>query len=642
MPSSLIDRKQQRLSFETLLTTGHMKVLCVAEKPSIAKEVASILGGGRVEVRNSKNKYIKNYDFKFLFPQSGQCDVTMTSVVGHITNLDFPPEYLWGKCAASRLFTAEIVTKITKQDVFDNISKEARNSDQLMIWTDCDREGEFIGKEIFDAARKGNPRLTLRNVWRARFSHLDKSHVLRAARSPSELDMKSAAAVACRMEVDFRVGLSFTRLLTDSLKASRTIDTKDVVSYGTCQFPTLGFVVDRYKRVQSFKPEPFWFIEPTVWKEKKKTTFNWCRGHVFDRFYVALQYESCLQHEFGTITKLETKRTTNWRPLPLTTVELQKDCSRYFKMSAKAALEAAESLYNRGFLSYPRTETDKYPSSMDFSGILEKQKQDSRWGQYTLELLQRGLEAPRNGSHDDHAHPAIHPVNYVSLDTLTNANEKKVYEYVVRRFLACCSKDAVGSMTLATLKWGDEFFTTSGLMVLERNYLDIFIYKKWESSKQLPTFQEGEQVKISNGVMKEGKTSPPSLMTEPELIALMDVNGIGTDATIAEHIDKILSRKYVIKQKKGKTDFIIPSGLGIGLIEGFDKMEFNGISLSKPFLRKSLESSLQEICGGLKTKVEVVEDMKSLYLDAFNTCSQRISILTSHCRANLNQNVSVR
>ncbi|CCG25543.1 Top3 protein [Candida orthopsilosis Co 90-125] len=615
-----------------------MKILCVAEKPSIAKEVANILGGGRVSVRNSKNKYIKNYDFKFAFPDRGLCDVTMTSVVGHITNLDFPPQYQWGKCAAERLFTAEIITKITKQDVFDNIAIEARNSDKLMIWTDCDREGEFIGKEIFDAAKKGNSRISLSDVWRSKFSHLERNHILRAAKSPIELDMKAASAVSCRMELDFRVGTSFTRLLTDNLKSKNIIDKKDIASYGTCQFPTLGFVVDRYKRVKSFKPEPFWYIEPMLRKESKRTTFNWVKGHIFDRLYVLLMYERCLKHEQGEITKLETKPTSNYRPLPLTTVELQKDCAKYFKMSAKATLEAAEKLYNRGFISYPRTETDKYPPTMDFKGIFEKQKQDSRWGSYSGGLLSNGHEQPRNGSHDDHAHPAIHPVNYVSIDSLGSANEKKVYEYVVRRFLACCSKDAKGMLTSATLKWGDEFFTASGLMVTERNYLDIFTYKKWESSKSLPSFHEGEKVKISSGLMKEGKTSPPQLMTEPELIALMDANGIGTDATIAEHIDKILSRKYVTKVKRGKVEYIEPSPLGIGLIEGFDKMEFNGISLSKPFLRKALENSLQDICNGTKTKPEVVEEMKRIYHDAYGICSQKVLLLTNECRTIIQSN----
>ncbi|KAG7664854.1 TOP3 [[Candida] subhashii] len=606
-----------------------MKVLCVAEKPSIAKSVAQTLGGGRVTIRNTKSKYIKNYDFTFIFPGVGSCDVTMTSALGHITGLDLPECYGWGKCPPGRLFDAEVLEKVNEQNVYDNITNEARRSNKLMIWTDCDREGEYIGYEIFSAAKKGNSRLQISEVWRSKFSHLERNHIIAAATNPVQLDMKAVNAVACRTELDFRVGLSFTRLLTDSLKQRKLIDTKSVASYGTCQFPTLGFVVDRYKRVKSFVPEPFWYIDVEIYKENKKTSFNWVRGHLFDRLFVVLLYENCLSNDFGTITKLETKPKNNWRPLPLTTVELQKDCSKFFKMTAKQTLDAAESLYNKGFISYPRTETDKYPASMDLRSLFDKQQQDPTWGAYAASLLNSGHETPRNGSHDDKAHPAIHPVNYVSLNSLNTTFEKKVYEYVVRRFLACCSKDAVGQLTSATLQWGNEFFTASGLMVLERNYLDIFIYKKWESSKQLPRFQEGEQVKISSGKMKEGKTSPPNHMTESELISLMDANGIGTDATIADHIDKITKRGYIAKPPR--TNYLVPSPLGMGLIEGLDKLNFEDISLSKPFLRRSLELSLQEIVNGTKTKEAVLEEVKQIYKQAFGITSQKMNILIQEC-----------
>ncbi|EGW31593.1 DNA topoisomerase [Spathaspora passalidarum NRRL Y-27907] len=609
-----------------------MRVLCVAEKPSIARAVANILGGGNVNMRESNSKYIKNYDFSFNFAEAGNCEVTMTSVVGHIIRLETKPENRWGMCSHGKLFDCDLVELVDKQDVFDNISKEAATANKLMIWTDCDREGEYIGFEIFKAANKGNRRIQIADIWRGKFSHLERNHIIRAANNPIRLDMKSVAAVACRMEVDFRVGTSFTRLLTESLRQHNLIESKEVASYGTCQFPTLGFIVDRYKRVKSFVPEAFWFIDVEVMKDGTKSGFNWTKGHFFDRLYVLCLYERCLKHDFGTIVKLESKPTTNWRPLPLTTVELQKDCSRYFKMSAKRALDAAEKLYNNGYISYPRTETDKYPPTMDFRGIFEKQKQDSRWGSYANDLLSSGHQMPRNGSHDDKAHPAIHPVNYVNLAALDNQDQRKVYEYVVRRFLACCSKDAVGMSTTATLKWGDELFTASGLMVLERNYLDVFIYKKWESSKQLPSFTEGEQIKISSGKMKEGKTAPPNHMTESELIALMDANGIGTDATIAEHIEKILTRRYIAKQKVGKNEYIVPSKLGMGLIEGFDKLEFENISLSKPFLRRELEKSLQDIVNGTKIKAEVFAQVKEVYKKAFAKSNENIRVITNECQ----------
>ena len=97
------------------------------------------------------------------------------------------------------------------------------------------------------------------------------------------LDMSAVSAVSCRMEIDLRVGTSFTRLLTDQLRQKGIIEKNELASYGTCQFPTLGFVVDRYKRVKSFTPEPFWYIEVETRKENKKTVFNWVRDHFSTR-----------------------------------------------------------------------------------------------------------------------------------------------------------------------------------------------------------------------------------------------------------------------------------------------------------------------------------------------------------------------
>lgn len=614
-----------------------MKILCVAEKPSIAKEVANILSGGRFSTRNSQNKYIKNYDFQFTFPGHGDCLVTMTSVVGHITNLDFPPAFQWGKCVPGRLLDAQLVETIQKKDVFDNISREATHAQKLMIWTDCDREGEFIGHEIFKAAHEGNQSILIGQVWRSRFSDLEKSHIIYAACNPVDLDLNAVEAVACRMEVDFRVGTSFTRLLTNSLRQHRVIENKQVASYGTCQFPTLGFVVDRYKRVKSFIPEKFWYISVDLRHDNKKVTFNWTRRHLFDKLFVLVLYQKCLEKDTCTVSRLVQTKTTSRKPLPLTTVELQKDCSRYFKMSAKRALDAAEKLYNKGFLSYPRTETDSYPQSMDFAASLANHTQDSRWGSYVLGLLQTGIDLPRSGSHDDKAHPAIHPVKYVNIDVLLSADEKKVYEYVTRRFIACCSMDAVGQLTSASIKWGDEFFTASGLMVTERNYLDVFIYRKWESSKQLPPFVEGSEIKVSSGLMKDGETSPPKHMTEFELIALMDANGIGTDATIADHIEKIIGRGYAAKQKQASVEVILPSPLGMGLIESFDQMEFDNISLSKPFLRKSLERSLQDIADGARLKSQVLSEVTLIYKRAYSVCSQSMEMVAMSCKSILQQ-----
>ena len=246
--------------------------------------------------------------------------------------------------------------------------------------------------------------------------------------------------------------------------------------------------------------------------------------------------------------------------------------------------------------------------------------------------MEGGFQQPRSGRNNDQAHPPIHPVNYVAPGSL-NDDERRVYEFIVRRFLACCSEDARGEATDIELEYGSEIFRTRGLIVLQRNYLDVYPYDKWESSQQLPIYTIGETFEPTEANMTDGKTSPPGYLTEPELISLMDVNGIGTDATMAEHIAKIKERNYVQTRKRGGAvggdgdndaalggrggrggrgargrgrggrggaaadnarggargagglDEFIPTQLGVALIQGYDDVGFE-TSLGKPFLRK--------------------------------------------------------
>lgn len=608
-----------------------MRVLCVAEKNSIGKGVAQILGGGRVRVQDSPYKFVKNYEFSFNFPQLGNCSVVMTSVAGHLRGVDFPENYGWDKCNPGKLFEAPFRISMSKdqEKIAKNIETLSRNADRLMIWTDCDREGEYIGKEILDAARKGNPNLTLENTWRAQFSHLERSHIIKAAKEPKQLDRNAINAVETRQELDLRTGAAFTRFLCGVFQRYRDAKLVDIVSYGSCQFPTLGFVVDRYKRVQNFIPEEFWFLDISVKKKNKTVKFNWKRGRLFDRVAATVLYQNCMKSEYGTITGVKSSPTSKWRPLPLTTVELQKSCSSYFKMSAKESLECAEKLYQAGFLSYPRTETDIYPKTMDLKALIDKQKEDPTWGEYAQGLLNDDkFQTPRAGRHNDEAHPPIHPVNHVNLGPgcTLKANEKKVYEFVVRHFLATCSKDAKGSSMNVELKWESETFTASGLQVIETNYLDIYKYQTWKSSAELPEFNMNEKVKLNSADLNSGKTTPPNLMTETELIALMDANGIGTDATIAEHIEKITKRQYITKVTKRNKKSLVPTILGMSLVDGFEELNLRN-SLTKPFLRKNMEEELKEICDGRKSKEQVSHEMVELYRESFALSVQHQAVI---------------
>ncbi|RAH80306.1 DNA topoisomerase III [Aspergillus japonicus CBS 114.51] len=616
------------------------RILCVAEKPAIAKAVAQHLSGGAFQTNNiTGNRYVKNYSFDFNFGSTwGHCNVTMTSVLGHLTELEFAREYKsWLSCPPGALFEAPVHEAVSsdKTAIARNIQQQARQSQALFIWTDCDREGEHIGTEIRKQAKEGNARILVK---RARFSNTERAHVLNAARSLMELDDLQANAVAARIELDLRIGAAFTRLLTLQLKPLSSALEDTIVSYGSCQFPTLGFVVDRYLRVKNFKPETFWGIKVMLQREGIKVNFLWKRVHLFDRAVVTIMLERCLLAKLARVTKVNQKPTSKWRPLPLTTVDLQMMGSRFLRMDSQTIMKVAEALYTKGFISYPRTETDQFDKAIDLKKLVEKQFPDQNWGQYARDLLDGGFRTPRAGRHNDQAHPPIHPVCWVSPSALS-ADEKKVYEFVVRRFLACCSEDAKGQSTEIEIEYGNEMFHAKGLLVLERNYLDVYVYDKWESSQQLPNFQLGEQFEPTEAKIFDGKTTAPNYLTEPELIALMDANGIGTDATMAEHIAKIKDRHYVAVNTRGggrnAVKELIPTQLGIALVEGYDNV-FAGMpnnpSLSKPFLRKEMETRMREICAGSRVRQEVVQESLDMYREYFVHTNRRISALKDAIR----------
>ncbi|MCJ1420135.1 DNA topoisomerase [Xylographa parallela] len=645
------------------------KILCVAEKPAIAKAVANHLAGGNVNTRPIRgNQYVKNYEFDFAFgPPWGNCSVTMTSVIGHLNGLEFEPNYRkWGSCAPEHLFDVQVIETVDdeKKALADNITQQARYAKALFIWTDCDREGEHIGAEVRQAALQGNQRL---QVKRARFSNTERAHVLRAALNPVDLDERQVNAVAARIELDLRLGASFTRFQTLELQRLGESLADRVISYGSCQFPTLGFVVDRYFRVKNFVPEHFWSIKVVHRRDDMDVAFLWRRHRLFDRMAVTILFERCLTARTARVSKLQKKPTSKWRPLPLTTVELQKLGSMFLRMNSQHVMKIAEDLYTKGWISYPRTETDQFDKGIDLKKLIEKQVQDQTWGP----LLNGAFSTPRSGRNNDQAHPPIHPVNYV-VSTSLSPDERRVYEFVVRRFLGCCSEDAKGESTTIEITYGDEIFHANGLLVLQRNYLEVYTYDRWESSQQLPTFHLNEVFEPTEATMTDGETGPPGYLTEPELISLMDANGIGTDATMAEHIAKIQERMYVEVRSRsgagrgtapeaatrgprgggggsrgsrgggggrggaratgtttsgagGVLEFI-PTTLGCALIEGYDNMGL-ATSLGKPFLRKEMEVKMKEICAGTKARREVVQEVLEGYREVLVTAIRQVHVL---------------
>ncbi|KAI9295331.1 prokaryotic type I DNA topoisomerase [Neoconidiobolus thromboides FSU 785] len=597
-----------------------MKILCIAEKPSQAKEIANKLADGEVNSQSSGVDYIYNYTFKFAY-ENQMCDFTMTSMVGHLMELEFEENYRnWHSCHPKELFHLPVYKRIAKdkEKVAENIKKLARHSRLLIIWTDCDREGENIGMEGVNIARSVNPGIIVK---RAKFSVMLARELKYACQTPVSIDQALVDAVDTRSEIDLRIGAALTRFQTMLLQKKFPDLANQVISYGSCQFPTLGFVVERYLKIKNFVPEDFYKIDVKCKKGDIEVDFLWKRNYLFDELMCAILFDKCFKNPLCKIINITSSPTSKWRPLPLTTVELQKMGSKYLKLSSDKVMEIANNLYNKGFISYPRTETDQFDKKMDLKSLIEKQKHDTTYFNYCTKLLNNNKFLwPRQGKTNDMSHPPIHPT---AASPGLQGDEKRVYDFITRRFLAACSEDAKGQQTTIEATIAEEEFYVKGLMVHEYNYLEIYIYEKW-NDKLIPSFELNEEFIPSYLQMNEGKTTPPKLISEPELITIMSKNGIGTDATIHEHIKKILGRKYVYKT--GNENLFHPHELGIGLVEAYDKIGLEK-SLSRPFLRRELENSLKAICDGNQIKEDVLRNTIAMYLEVFNITNNNASVL---------------
>lgn len=296
-----------------------------------------------------------------------------TSVRGHLANQDFPAAYGWSQCDPVALFEAPIET--TYRDDLQGLESMLRDLSRrcqvLILWLDCDREGEAIGDEVRAACLKGNPRL---RVLRAKFSTVLPQEIQRALKTLGQLNEHFVQAVQARSQLDLRVGAAFTRFQT--LRLQKKFDgfaDQGVISYGPCQFPTLGFVVERWARIETFRPEDFWYIELTLQRDGGRPIhFTWKRGRLYDRVLGMALYEECLNDGEAIVVSLTGRPKNKWRPVPLATVELQKRASRYLRIPSEVLMTAAEELYQQGYISYPRTETEKFRPEFQHRPLIEE------------------------------------------------------------------------------------------------------------------------------------------------------------------------------------------------------------------------------------------------------------------------------
>lgn len=266
-----------------------IRVLNVAEKPSVAREITRHLGGGNVSRRQHRGSWVSEFPFTL---QQTACKMLVTAVRGHLLEVDFPLQYkVWHESDPVSLFQAPVERKANKgsEDLALMLQELARQCDWLVLWLDCDREGEAIAFEVLETCqRAAEGRL---RVLRAVFSALTAQDLSQACRSLRAPDRRLADAVEARQLFDLRAGAAFTRWMSLRYQAMFPELSAEILSYGPCQFPTLGFVVERFLRIQRFVPEAFWTIKAEIVRDGRAIPFTWRRGRLFDRLATLVLFE---------------------------------------------------------------------------------------------------------------------------------------------------------------------------------------------------------------------------------------------------------------------------------------------------------------------------------------------------------------
>lgn len=379
-----------------------IKVLHVAEKPSIAQAIAQGLCNGKADYR-SKSLPVHEFDCDFpKAPHASKCTHKVTSVAGHVFSVDFPQQFQsWDSVDPGELFYAPVVRKPCKGSVVKHLQDEAKGCDFIILWLDCDREGENISFEVLDCCMHNMKSASGDNfdrVYRAYFSAINPSDIQKAYKSLGKPDKNQSLSVDARQELDLKVGVAFSRFQTRFFQGRYGDLNSMVLSYGPCQTPTLGFCVQRHIDIETFKPEPFWVLELGVSKRGRKLRALWNSGRSFNKNRVERLLEQARETDSTIlVSDVVTKDKKQGRPTPMNTVAMLKACSKALGIGPHSAMQAAERLYLSGYLSYPRTESTAYPNSFDIKASLNLQKMDNRWGTFVQALLRDGHNKPRGG-----------------------------------------------------------------------------------------------------------------------------------------------------------------------------------------------------------------------------------------------------
>jgi DNA topoisomerase-1 len=585
--------------------------LIVTEKNSSAKKIAEILGAPGGGPQSDKSFKVPFYTWT---DAAGEEQMTV-GLKGHVLGPAFPEGYSnWQKTDLHDLIDAELIKEPTDKNVVKAIKKLAKEADELVIATDFDREGELIGLEALEEMLDANPELGTREetdagtlvVQRARYSALTKEEIERAFSELDTLSYPLANAGAARQDIDLLWGATLTRAVS---LASRRFGS-NFLSVGRVQSPTLGLIVEREMERRAHVAKPFWEVFAKF--EHPDGAFE--AHHATDKFWEKAEADSALAGTAspGVVKAVTARKNTRKPPTPYNTTAFSTDASSRLGITPASAMRIAEDLYMDGFISYPRTDNTVYPASLPIRELVTSLVRVKEFSAASG-LLDGELTATR-GKKETTDHPPIYPTQAIHPGAL-DGSKKRVYELVVRRFLATFSPPMITESTRADIEAGSESYFVRGSVVVDPGFAGIYTYAR-SSDEEIPALQEGQTLELAapatvggedepttNPWVLDKETQPPSRISQAKLIEMMEERGLGTKATRADIIQKLFDRGYVYGNPP------VPSETGIALYEAFKNYV---PAMATPEMTAQLEAEMDRIAAGDMTKKAVVGDSREL------------------------------
>ncbi|MEE8167865.1 MAG: DNA topoisomerase I, partial [Candidatus Hydrothermarchaeales archaeon] len=559
--------------------------LIITEKPKVSQRIAQSIA----------DKYTKKRDMgvSYYEVRANGAEVVIASAAGHLYSLK-QVKGGWGY----PVFDVEWVplseidrSKSYVEKYIQLLSKLSREADEFYLATDYDIEGELLGYNALKFACS----LGDRKVLRMKFSALTRSDLLKAFQEPIDVDLKLAAAGEARHIMDWYWGINTSRALGNAL---RSVKGRAIVSAGRVQTPALAILVQREREINTFVSRDYWEILAELDVKGMKVKAQHIAGKIFDeaRSKQVLEDSRC---DVAIVKEAIVKQVQRLAPYPFDLGTLQGECWRIFRLSPKRTQQIAQSLYEGGYISYPRTASQKLPPAIGYKRILMALGKAQEFRGYVDAVLQKPTLRPRQGNKTDPAHPAIYPTG--ALPKRLSPADEKVYKLVVHRFIAVFGDPLIREQADVKCLLNKEEFEFQGTRTLEEGWLPLYPYFKLKEL-HIPELVIGEELRVLRIYPKEGKTQPPDRFNQSSLVKELEKRSLGTKATRADIVDTLFRRDYIQGSPIEVTE------LGLSVVGALEEHVPEIISEE---LTRAFEDKIERIQRGEESKESVLEEAKN-------------------------------